>query len=398
MRTETKVPVYLFYVLNLPDITVQSSKETPTSYEILVRVSTPAPACCLTPPVRNGSKRTCYRDLPMHGRHVLLLVDRQRYLCKECGKTKYQVIPGMSEANMMTARLVEYIERRGLETNFSGLGRELGADESIIRRIFHRYADKELAKLKIETPEVLGIDELHMMSGYRGVITDVKNRTIIDMLPNRNKPSVIKFLDAMPNKERIKVVTIDMWNPYRDAVQLILPNAIIVVDKFHVVRMANDAMERVRKQLREDLPWKTRLRLKDDRWMLLANTEDLPAHKRMLMETWFDQFPKLKAAYEAKEGFRDIWQSKNSAEAKQRIEEWDASLDPSIEDAFFDLRRCLGNWGKEIVAYFDHRYTNAYTEAVNGIARIVNRAGRGYSFRVLRAKMLLTSHRNKHQK
>ena len=50
-----------------------------------------------------------------------------------------------------------------------------------------------------------------------------------------------------------------------------------------------------------------------------------------------------------------------------------------------------------IMAFFDERYTNAYTEAMNGIARIVNRAGRGYSFRVLRAKLMLASHRKKQE-
>lgn len=396
MRTRGETGIYLFDVLNLTDIEVQSLNQTPAGYQFVVRATTPPPVCCLTPPVRNGVKRVEYRDLPMHGRHVSLLVDRQRYKCA-CGKTLYQPIPCVSDANMMTTRMVEYIEGRSLETPFTALGRELGIDESVARRIFRRWADKELSKLKLETPEVMGLDEIHMASTYRGVVTDVKNRTLFDMLPNRNKATVLRFLSELPNKERVKVVTMDMWNPYRDAVQAIFPSAIIVVDKFHVVRMANDAMERVRKQLRESLTPMQRLRLKDDRWILLRNTEDLEAHRRMMMETWFDQFPQLKAAYDAKEAFRDIWNSKTSAEAKERIMEWDASLAPEIEDAFFDLRRAMTNWGKEIVAFFDHRYTNAYTEAVNGIARIVNRAGRGYSFRVLRAKMLLASNRQKRE-
>jgi len=113
----------------------------------------------------------------------------------------------------------------------------------------------------------------------------------------------------------------------------------------------------------------------------------------MIMEMWFDEFPKLKAAYEAKEGFRAIWTAKTSTEAKRRYEEWETSLDPEIEDAFINLLFAMRNWGKEIMAYFDERYPNAYTEAMNGIARIVNRAGRGYSFRVLRAKLMLASHR-----
>lgn len=381
-------------MLNLDGLTVEARNDSETRYDFVVRAQTPAPPCCLTPPVRNGSKRVNYLDLPMHGRHVAIGVDRQRFLCRECGRTLYQPIPHMNDTNMMTQRLVTYIQLRSMDSTFAALGRELGVDEGTVRGIFRRYAAKELAKLEIQTPEIMGLDELHILSRFRGVVTDVGNRTLVDILPNRNKPAIIKYLSEMKDRERVKVVAMDMWNPYRDAVRLVLPKAQIVVDKYHVVRMANEALERIRKEHRLTLPPKGRLQLKDDRWILLRNAEDLAAHKRMIMETWFDRFPTLKMAYEAKEAFRDIWHSKTVDEAKERIKEWDASLDPEIEDAFVDLRCALNNWGNEIVAYFEHRITNAYTEAINGIARIVNRAGRGYSFEVLRARMLL-NHRER---
>jgi transposase len=169
----------------------------------------------------------------------------------------------------------------------------------------------------------------------------------------------------------------------------VLPHAKIVVDKFHVVRMANEAMERIRKAHRLTLPTKSRLQLKDDRWILLHNEEDIPAFKRMIMETWFDRFPDLKDGHAAKESFRAIWTATTVDDAKARYDKWEDQLPDSCADAFIDLRIAMRNWREEIFNHFEFRITNAYTEAINGIARIVNRAGRGYSFEVLRAKMLL---------
>jgi len=73
----------------------------------------------------------------------------------------------------------------------------------------------------------------------------------------------------MPNKENIEVVNMDMWNPYRTAVNKVIPNAKIVVDKFHVVRMANLGLEKVRKDLRKTLTSTQRKVLKNERCVLL---------------------------------------------------------------------------------------------------------------------------------
>jgi hypothetical protein len=59
-----------------------------------------------------------------------------------------------------------------------------------------------------------------------------------------------------------------------------------------------------------------------------------------------------------------------------------------MKSAFHDIIRAYKNWHHEINNYFTHRVTNAYTESVNGLTRVVNRMGRGYSFKVLRARML----------
>ena len=76
------------------------------------------------------------------------------------------------------------------------------------------------------------------------------------------------------------------------------------------------------------------------------------------------------------------------AEALELYDTWKACLDPFTADAFSDLIRAVDNWRPEIFNYFDTPVTNAITEALNGMAKIANRLGRGYSFEAIRAKML----------
>jgi transposase len=180
----------------------------------------------------------------------------------------------------------------------------------------------------------------------------------------------------------------DMWNPYRDAVYKTLPNADVVVDKFHVVRMANKSVEAIRKQIRKELDDKKRKQLKNDRYLMLKRRKDLTPMEQVTLESWMLNFPRLKQAYELKESFFEIWDAIDAKEAHQRYLAWESSIPDGMKTAFYDIIRTYKSWHHEINNYFTHKVTNAYTDSVNNLTRVVNCIGRGYSFKVLRAKML----------
>ena len=100
---------------------------------------------------------------------------------------------------------------------------------------------------KFETPKVMGIDEIHLSARARAVITNIEEKTIIEMFKDRNKTTIIKYLESLNNPYAVLNVAIDMWKPYKDSVNQVLPDAVVVVDKFHVIKMANEALERCRK-------------------------------------------------------------------------------------------------------------------------------------------------------
>ena len=100
------------------------------------------------------------------------------------------------------------------------------------------------------------------------------------LLPDRSKVSVAHRLFTLHDKTEIRYAAMDMWTPYRDAVRAVLPKTTIVIDKFHVVRMANYGVERVRKSLRARLS--ARRGLMHDRFVLLKRERDLDAQSRFL--------------------------------------------------------------------------------------------------------------------
>ena len=139
-------------MLNLPGLSIEQTAETATQYDFTVKVISATPHCCLDGVVLNGTKQTMFRGLPIHGRHVGVWVNRQRYKCKGCGKTLYKSVPHMHRQHEMTLRLVDYIERNSMDRTFSALAGELGLSEFTVRSIFRIFAKRELGKLEPVTP------------------------------------------------------------------------------------------------------------------------------------------------------------------------------------------------------------------------------------------------------
>ena len=343
---------------------------------------------CASPLYRHGSQPQSYMDTPMHGKRVLIEIDRKRYRCKSCGKTLFEPLQPFDDKRLMTQRLVAYIESHCTRKTFADLSREVGVDAKTVRHIFDDYVSRLKKTVIFQTPEIMGIDELKIIGQYRAMITNVGKLSLFDMLPTRNKTDIVAYLKTMPDKGNVRLVTMDMWNPYRQAVQTVLPERPIVADRFHVVRMANNAVEAVRKTIRKGLTTHHRLKLKDDRFVLLSRLANLNFNEQEKLKEWSNLFPALGAAYRAKEEFHDLYNLQCRTDAERAAKAWIQNLDPSIEWAFKDLKTALGNWWVEIFNHYEYPISNGYTESINNVAKGMNRMGRGYSFEVIRARLL----------
>mgnify|MGYP001403122473 CR=1 FL=1 len=238
---------------------------------------------------------------------------------------------------------------------------------------------------------------MHLNRQMRLVLTNIGERTIIDLVASRKKQSVISALYRFKSPKQIKYVTMDMWRPYKDAVNTVLPHAIIVIDKFHVLKMANDAMEKARKDLRSQMTSGEVKLLKKDRFLMLRRRRDLDASsEEFLLSGWTGNYPLLHDLYHEKERFYAIWEGNLSRKnAETAYDNWKSSLPGNISPYFSDLIRAVDNWHTEIFNYFDCRVTNAFTECVNNHIKAIARQGRGYNFEVLRARTLFTHAKHK---
>lgn len=386
----------MHHILNLPGLVPERVTET----DDLITAHVPrnpkgmdwCAHCGVLNVAPNGSRTVNYMDLPIRGKPVVIEWDRQRFKCREaaCGKSSTDMCEDLHGDFLMTRRLYDWIGNRSLSNTFAAVALDVGLDERSVRRVFEHWADSRMGRLRMATPKWLGVDEVHLLHAARGILTNIDRRALIDMLPNRNQETMARRISQMPDRDRVEVVAMDMWVPYRRIAGNLLPQAVVVVDKWHVTKYADKGMEAIRKGFREQLKPAMRRRLVKDRFLLLSRGHRLSPMQRFTMETWLSEFPELAAAYAAKEAFYAIYDCPDRSTAEAAYDAWDKSLTPTMRVAFKELLSATRNWHREVFNYFDHRVTNAYTEAINGLVKIANRAGRGYSFDVLRARMLLS--------
>ena len=384
-------------ILNLSGYRVLAVKETEHDYHIKAETDSPAglcPACNSRDVVGYGRIEVLVHDLAMHGKRVGIYVDARRLRCKGCSKTFMETLPSVNPNRWMTNRLVKWIGPQSLRRTFTSIAEEVGVTEGTIRNVFSDHVNDLERSVRFETPIWMGIDEIHITGQPRAVISNLKNNTAVNLLPNRLKKTVAAYLAGLAGKEDVRYVAIDMWDQYRDAVHEVLPGATVVVDKFHVQRMGNNALDEFRRSLGRDHSSDAMRRkvagVKKDLYLFRKRERDLSERERLLLSGWLNNIPELAEAYQLKEAYYDIYEASTKQEAGARFDDWARRVGPELRPAFAPILSAWRNWRPQILAYFDHRITNAFTESLNNLIRVMNRLGRGYSFEVLRARILFT--------
>jgi transposase len=379
-------------ILGWPDWRIVSIEDRGSEYLIETEKSNTQREClhCGSDQVHHhGRKRQIFLDTPVHGKRSALLVHRRRFLCQSCHRSFLEPLAEMHPAHFMTTRLVSYIEQQALRHTFVSVAESVGVTEGTVRQVFAAYQKRQQQDIVMSAPSQIGIDEVKIDGAMRCVIVDMKQHCILEILPDRKKSTVLHFLLQLPKREHIEWVTMDMWKSYLDVVHQALPQARVAVDKFHVVRLTNRALEGVRRRIRKSLSDKQRKTLMHDKYILLHRKKDLSESQLLILAVWTLNLPDLGTAYELKESYCDVWDASTREAAMTLYAVWRKRVPAHLEEDFKPLLTAMENWETEIFNYFEAKLTNAYTEALNGIIKRLVHLSRGASLSVIRAKIRL---------
>lgn len=383
-------------ILDLPGWEVTGSRQEDGEY-IITAKHLPQPAACMKCGVigrlyRHGTRTIRHLDSPIRGLPARLDAVVQRYRCRECGETFLQPLDGIDEDRRMTARCAEYILTQSMRSTFTRVAEHVGCDEKTVRNVTSGIVQQINKDHRPYMPALLGIDETMLCKRMRCVLTDLTHNVPVDLLESRDPKTLAHWLYVNKAQDFVKCVSTDMYAPYRKLVRDMLPGVPVVADKFHVVRMADLAVEHVRRRVSKSRPAEVGREWKRQSVLLRLRHKALDEKGRFNLDMWLDNEPEIAVAYRLKESFYDIYEAPDAKTAAEMLDTWRASIPDHVATTprkdFRAMLTATKNWRGEILAYFDNRITNSYTEALNGITKVANRQGRGYSFEVIRAKML----------
>lgn len=353
------------------------------------------PACTCSAPdvVKHGKRIVNFRDHPLQRKETYLRITRQRYRCRNCKSVLLEVLPGIDGKRLMTTRFLNQLVEDGTNMKFSMGGKVNSVDESLIRKVFKDEAGERLKSYTFDLPRVLGMDEKVLGGTPRFVVGDVEKRVLLDIVLSRKQPDLEEYFKKWDFRDRAKVevITQDMYWGYKTLNEKYFKAAVVVVDKFHVLRYADFAVTAVRKSVQKGLDNEGRVALKNQISLMQARPEKLSEDGKFALKKLFFQHPAIAEAITIKEWFYDIYNATTRTEAEKAYDTWRELLPKEMEKHFKTILSFMRNdrWRKFIFNYFDHRYTNGYVEAVNGLLDEISRAGRGYDLATLRAKALL---------
>jgi transposase len=176
-------------------------------------------------------------------RHLVLTLESRKFRCKDCGKTFWQRFPGILPRKRSTEPFRRSIYQKHWDgISRSRLGRREGIGSATVERWFGDFLKRADAERRgAVCPRILGIDE-HFFSrrhGYATTFCDLRGHKVFDVVLGRSEAALESYLAKLPGKDQVRVVCMDLSSTYRALVRKHFPQARIVADRFHVIRLIN---------------------------------------------------------------------------------------------------------------------------------------------------------------
>ena len=253
-----------------------------------------------------------------------------------------------------------------------------------IKEIQKDYLLKHFCKPNLSDLTQIAIDEISIgrKHKYLTIVLDLKTSAIVFIGDGKGADSLVPFWKKLHRaKAHIEAVAIDMSRAYIKAVCSNLPKAAIVFDHFHVVKLFNDRLSKLRHQLYyETTNYLHSQALKGLRWILLKNPENLQKKKneKEQLEKALKVNKPLATAYYLKEELRQLWNQETKADAEEYLKNWIAKANSSSVRMLMKFARTLAAHRTGILAYYDYPISTGPLEGTNNKIRTMQRQSYGF--------------------
>jgi transposase len=269
-----------------------------------------------------------------------------------------------------------------------------------VKNIVKTHLVKDYGKPFLKGVRYLGIDEIHV--GKKGrfytIVIDLEDGRILWAKPGRGGAALRGFWRRLRlAKAKIRAVATDMSAAYWSAVREHLPDAALVFDKFHIIKLMNERLDDLRRQMVREAEGPLKLRLKGTRFLLLRNPQNLQE----------DQIPKLERALQLneplllgwylKEELRELWHQPSRQKLEAFLKDWCQKADQTAIGQLLKMAKTLRTHATGILAYARHPITSGKLEGINNKIKTLTKRSYGFHDQNFFILKLLSLHHSKYK-
>jgi transposase len=318
------------------------------------------------------------RHWPCFGQEVWITYRPKRYECPFCdGQPKTtQTVAWHAPKSPYTRAYADHLLKALINSTLEDVSQKEAVGYGGVRGIVRRRLATQVDWNRFRRLNVLGIDEIALKKGYRDFVVIVSAHLddgqvgVLGILPNRQAQTLETFLKSIPEVLRATIhsVGVDMYDTYRQVVKAVLPQAQVVVDRFHVARKTE------MKRLKQTLPKAEYATLKPARRAFWKNRNTLEADERTVLERLFRYAPALRLVYDFRESLRVLFNRPlSTAQAQDELNTWQFLVREQHLTCFEPFLKTLSSFFDEITNFFVHRLTSGFVEGLTNKLKVLKR-------------------------
>lgn len=319
------------------------------------------------------------KDLNLLEKPLYLIIRKRRYVCPSCGSTFTESNPLIKRYQHFSSRFYLNAIRECFQLQpFTAIANRIGASSTSVARWFDNVVHSHP-----ELPEYFSIDEFKGNAGgekFQVNIVDPVKHKILDILPSRDTTKLSRHLlqqYAKEERDKVRGVVMDLSNIFRSIVRNLFPNAIIIADKFHVMRVVTLSLENVRKRIQKQFRKERRRWFKRSRKILLKKEAFLSEEDRATLNRMLNASPELEKAYILKERFYNIFKESTKQAAKKALQEWLLLVTELDVPEFKHCIDTFTQWSDAIANIVEHKISNGFIEGSNNKIKVLKRISYG---------------------
>lgn len=347
--------------------------------------------CLSRDAIKRGTITRCFRTTPIGRKPVFIELPIQRVECRTCGTVRQVDVGFADERRSYTKAFERYVLELSRISTMYDVARHLGVSWDTVKDIQLRNLERKYSHISLKDLKLIAIDEISIGKNhqYLTIVLDLNTGAIVFTNEGKGAEALDPFWKKLRyTKAEIDAVAMDMSPAYAFAVKKNLPDAAIVFDHFHIIKMFNEKLAELRRDIQNEAQTMKQKRvIKGTRWLLLKASENLShEHKAKLDEALHLNKP-LAAAYYMKEDLRQLWSQRDKQAASLFLDDWIARARSSGIRKLMDFSKTLASHRFGILAWYDYPISTGPLEGTNNKIKTLIKSAYGYRDKFLKLKL-----------